>query len=227
MAKLQVIDRSEEKLVLARELNLDGYVIGKAAEEESKKEAKDKEEAIKELTSMKFKPLTEKDFRFFPKFKLVKLIRNEWDMPIVLKSFFCSFFGFFGLMVSLLIMKKFNIKNNNVAYFGSVTSYLLSIGVATFFHYFRFAEVNVASMPLSLWRDELPYGAFLAIKEAKNAGIKGVNVISAYTGNMIDIGYKIYYPKAEERVKADPIITGMYKGVEVVIFAWDDSKVYE
>ena len=79
-------------------------------------------------------------------------------------------------------------------------------------------KVRIGGMFLSNWTDELPCGALLALKEAKEAGVVGMG----YDGS-----YQIYYPKVEERLKADPVITGMYKGIEVVIFAWDDSKTYE
>ena len=82
-----------------------------------------------------------------------------------------------------------------------------------------YVKCEVKSMNLSSWKDNIPYGGLLAVKEAEQKGISG---------------FRIYYPakrsiedRVIERIKNDPVITGMYNGVECQIFAWDDRNVYE
>lgn len=91
---------------------------------------------------------------------------------------------------------------------------------------------------LEEWQDNLPYGALLALKEAKERGLKH---------------FEIYYPitQASHRLKTDPVIVGYFKekiatymiqekphsinfikpmistGPMIEVFAWDDGKVYE
>lgn len=72
----------------------------------------------------------------------------------------------------------------------------------------------VDHMSLEDWEWDLPYGALLAVKEAKQQKFKE---------------FEIYYPlmQTSKRLKADPIIVG-YKGNKMYnIFAWDDGKIYE
>lgn len=64
---------------------------------------------------------------------------------------------------------------------------------------------SLRAMPLSLWATPLPYGALLAVKEAKARGLSC---------------FSIYYP--EERA-SDPVITGKRNGAEVIIFSWDEG----
>lgn len=199
----KLIDRSQEKLELAKGLGLNGYQSFKETEAKNKADAIEKAQTIKELTSMSFKPIGKDTFKFFPKWKWVgfKKAMNDGGWPL--------------------------------------------------------RKVTVGNMRLAEWKDELPYGALLAVVEAKKAGVFGhkpeaswssimnrmlANMYSPMIGIPVivdknkeevkkevveNLDYKIYFPQIEQRIKADPIITGIYKGVEVEIFAWDDSKVYE
>lgn len=242
MAKL--IDRTAEKLELAKELGITSYIAYQESELAKKeREAKEKS-AIEELTRMKFKPITMKEIRAkFPKFGWV-----AWEDDVSIQLL--ASFGFSGLgLVAGLLLALINMgitgKDN-----APLALVLTPIVVAIIgLHIFnRVRRIQVASMYLNNWRDNLPYGALLAIKEAKEAGITGEKETRFYHGKntrhdysdvgysgcnedckyvTTDVGYKIYYPKLEERVKADPVITGWYKGVEVCIFFWDDGKVYE
>lgn len=71
----------------------------------------------------------------------------------------------------------------------------------------------VVEKPLHDWEHDLPYGALLAVKEAKEQGYKN---------------FHIAYPTKEGvRMSADPLIYA-FKGKKMYnIFAWDDGKVYE
>lgn len=73
---------------------------------------------------------------------------------------------------------------------------------------------EVYDMSLEKWGHDLPYGAMLAVKEAKDAGCRN---------------FYIFFPvKSSKKVSADPIITAMTKNGNLVkVFAWDDSKIYE
>ena len=184
--------RTEEKLKLAEELGIEGYV---QTQKQALKDAIAKEErdaVIQELTSMKWKPLTKDSFKFFPSFVF------DW------KSFQLGPFetggnrGFFMLL-------------SYIAFPLAPIGLLLALVGCL-------RRVNIASMPLSEWKDDLPYGALLAVKEAKENGVTKLT----HWGN----DFRIYYPRLEaRRVNADPIITGLYKGIEVEIFAWDDRKI--
>ncbi len=73
---------------------------------------------------------------------------------------------------------------------------------------------ELAVMRIDGWANNLPYGAMLAMKEAKEKGL---------------VNFHIYYPinQFRQREKTDPVIVG-YSGVRMYeIFAWDDGKVYE
>ena len=133
------MDRTLEKVALAKELKLDGFV--------------EYTEFIKKETTLKFKPITKSEVR--------KKIRNG--------------FGW----------RKY------------------------------FIEFYLAEKDLSNWEENLPYGALLAVKEAKEQGLKN---------------FKILYPEkwgSQERFIADPVIVGLLGNKAYEVFAWDDGKVYE
>lgn len=76
-------------------------------------------------------------------------------------------------------------------------------------------EIDVEYMELKHWPHNLPSGALLAVKEAKERGISR---------------FHIYYPALGGHFfKSDPIIVGSYKNntIMIEVFAWDDRKVYE
>ena len=205
--------RTEEKLKLAEELGIEGYV---QAQKQALKDAIAKEEreaVIKELTGMKWRPLTEDSFKFFPKRKFVN--RGWFSEPGFLFGLILSTIPMFLLTAFLNIMRT-----NGWVFSGTVTLCVLSCSfIAELLTHIR--RVQVSSMPLSEWKDDLPYGALLAVKEAKGSGVVGVPMWKS-----MGSGFKIYYPRLEQRrVNADPIITGLYKGIEVEIFAWDDKKI--
>jgi len=80
------------------------------------------------------------------------------------------------------------------------------------------AKVIHQGMSLRDWTHRIPYGALLAVKEAKEAGIER---------------FSIHYPTTTaERSRwlaaRDPVITGYSpKGNRVEVFSWDDGKFYE
>ena len=93
-------------------------------------------------------------------------------------------------------------------------------------------QARLSSVRLDYWSEELPYGALLAVKEAKEKGFKH---------------FDIYFPATEKEWlrRQDPVIVGYFfttkmssfsgfsfgpeigKGNMYEIFSWDDSKVYE
>ena len=245
--------RAEEKLKLAEELGIEGYV---ATQKQALKDAIAKEEreaVIQELTSMKWKPLTKDSFKFFPKW-----VWGEWLSeninPIVAFIVSATVTGLAYFIGAFIVYEVFGVSENYCVYGALILTTITSIGIVStgFIH-----KVEVASMPLSEWKDDLPYGALLAVKEAMESGVDGIGTGSykeyqktyytlppgqyIYGNNQSDEGgyfysqgvessevksYKIYYPRLEaRRVNADPIITGLYKGIEVEIFAWDDKKI--
>jgi len=70
------------------------------------------------------------------------------------------------------------------------------------------------SKPFQNWAFDLPYGALLAVKEAKRAGVKS---------------FRIHYlTNKPDWVNSDPVITGVTRsGQTVEIFSWYDGKVYD
>lgn len=200
---MNLVDRSQEKLELAKELGLTEYV-------RSKENIARKKAAVAELSKMSFKPVDEDTFKFFPKWVF------KWHGNV----FFQFFIGIPGIvfLLSGFFAKNLRGLSNQDTMLLSITGGIL-LAMATLGCLIScIRKVRIGGMFLSNWTDELPCGALLALKEAKEAGVVGMG----YDGS-----YQIYYPKVEERLKADPVITGMYKGIEVVIFAWDDSKTYE
>ena len=78
-------------------------------------------------------------------------------------------------------------------------------------------EVNLDNKAIKEWPHLLPYGALLAMSEAKSKGIED---------------FTIWYPTRARRiptyVSSAPVITGETKsGLMVEIFSWDDSKIYD
>ena len=73
--------------------------------------------------------------------------------------------------------------------------------------------VNVEFMPLATWKYGLPYGALLAIQEAKNLGLDD---------------FQIAYPvKHKPILDKDPVIFSSKNGVLYEVFSWADGKIYE
>ena len=68
--------------------------------------------------------------------------------------------------------------------------------------------LDVEKRPLISWPFELPYGALLAVQEAKTIGLTD---------------FHIHYPTIR---RADPVITGCWKGVKCLVFAWDEGLLY-
>lgn len=203
-----VIDRTDEKLKLAEELGIEQYL-------KTRKLEQIKKEAVNELTGMKFNPITQNEIE-------AKITNYIWDwkslntserLPaIILSTFIFGVVAFINYIIPEIARIPMHIP---------AAIWMTIITITTLSCY---RKTVMREDWISSWKDELPYGAFLAIKEAKEKGIDG------FYGKGRTDSYKIYYPvlaSSRDRLKADPVITGLYKGVEVEIFAWDDSKVYE
>jgi hypothetical protein len=186
----QMIDRTEEKIKLAKAVGLKTW-------------AKMREE-VKSLTSLKFKSITLKEIEdkicnkrvFFSNELLLQSPIIILAIPITV-AVFCASPTAYGPIALL-------------------TPTLLFVLCVFGFCAFRcFHKYYLELVDLNDWTDDMPYGAFLALKEAKEAGL----------GNFV-----IYYPSTGiTRVKADPVIVGYLKNNKTMleVFAWDDGKVYE
>ena len=226
--------RTEEKLRLAEELGIEGYV---QTQKQALKDAiarEEREAVIKELTGMKWKPLTKDSFKWFPKWKW-----GGWDTstaisPLTVFTVTAVIVGGVSMLLAAGANQYLNIPDN-YCWLGVLVVTTLASTIMTAFGFTH--KVEVASMPLSDWKDDLPYGALLAVKEARWSGVVGVPMRKSMGGGAVywngesgikpdTTSFKIYYPRLEaRRVNADPIITGFYKGIEVEIFAWDDKKI--
>lgn len=226
------MDRTLEKIALAEELGISYYSNIKKEEIKNKEEYARKELVIKELTGMKFRPIThERIASMFPKWAF-KRCDESWGHQIAASMVVLSLSGIFSIFMGITLDLIFHVLTNELM-FGIVCTNAI-VFVSGIHLYERVGKVEVAEMKLNNWQGEIPYGALLAVKEAKEFGIKGsqeyenyYNEKGLHAQRIVDVGYKIYYPKLQVKIKADPVITGMYKGVEVEIFAWDDRKVYE
>lgn len=201
--KNQIVDRTEEKVKLAKEIGLLNWAD------------------MNDLIKMKFKPINEDKInirlrdgvRYWSKKALF------WDEPDV---FMASFLGFIiGLAASFILGMISAQLGKNLIYETIDHRFLVMIPIAAIsfgiIQYLKsgIRRISVASMRLTDWIDPLPYGAILAVKEAKEAGF--------YVETM-----RIYYPTARrERVLTDPIITAHRNEKLFEVFAWDDSKIYE
>ena len=202
-----VIDRTAEKVELAKELGLKEYVRTKEQIEE------DKQIAL-ELTKMKFNRINEKEIK-------KKICKRVWDWKsLVGQSRFGMFLAtiIFSPVVFMFCDASMVKPKDFFSWYGVFLLASWSLIILSCYRKTEFREMLVSD-----WADELPYGAMLAMKEASENGVIGFKNYNEKT-------FKIYYPiyaSSNDRVKADPVITGLYKGKEVEIFAWDDSKVYE
>lgn len=212
----QVIDRTEEKVGIARELGLAGYI-------KTKERAAQDALIAKELTKMSFKPISDEEIE-------KKICHRVWDWGTIEvdSDAYAAWIGTptIVLLTSMIITSSIQYwEGFKRTIFIGLPIYFLLLGLAFLSCYRR---TKVKTIPICQWRDELPYGALLAMKEAREAGIAGMD---GYDSPIDDPSrYQIHYPgyaSSFDRVKADPVITGLYKGVQVEIFAWDDRKVYE
>ena len=232
----------QEKLEIARELGLTGYISAQEAKVAEAKAKEEREAVIQELTAMKFKPITMKEIGgYFPKWKWVVGLKDNGIAPI--------FFGFGVFVTVSLVFSLINTPVFPYVFYAAICGFIVAGGVSAI----DLKKVQIASMPLSDWRDELPRGALLAVKEAKERGVVGKTIMQSkqvFLGDIkelnpngilysngprsysmvseeVDRGYTIYYPRlaSRQRLQGDPVITGLYKGVEVEIFAWDDHKI--
>lgn len=185
------MNRTQEKLELAKELGLNTWYFDK---ELSKQKVA---QEVEKLTGMNFKVITNTEIDK----RLRRIVWHGWmhtfDMfwvPLFIGGFFCVLFaGISNSIFPLFLPGLF------------LVAYLFSC----------FAKTVVSSEHLSNWEGNLPYGALLAVKEAKANGISD---------------FWISYPKYQKkhtRVLADPIIYGHLNGVMIEVFAWDDGKIYE
>ena len=181
----QVIDRTDEKYILAKELGLNGYRI-----------RVENEKLVKEFTNLKFKPITRRQIE-----KALRKLYFEVSGEAFMSALFI---GMIGATISIIPVSEVSPLFILLAPLSAVLGF--------FGRAFQLAEVD--SMPLRQWQDNLPYGALLATKEAKEAGLGS---------------FQIFYPVKDSarRLLSDPIITGSKNGIDFEVFNWDDGKIYE
>ena len=193
----------DEKVELAKELGLSKW-LGQY------------EDDLSEL-NMKFKPITYQEIR--KRLNIDKLIWgkkfNLEMVPQMLSTGFLFIVIFFIIGMAFgEIVPSFD---NNLFLLLTPPS-LISLGLIILLG-FRKGIIELYRAPVGEWQYDMPYGAMLAIKEAKEQGFK--------TDNMV-----IFYPQVRtELVKSDPIIIG-FKGYIhdekfYELFYWDEGKIYE
>lgn len=196
----KIISRTKEKIELANEIGMGNWADDAIKEINRKK-------AVNDLTAMKFNPTNEKTIE-------KKICKNYWGIvslelsPWSLLVIPAILSIVFGIVFSAGLLIVFSV---NISF--PVGMLFVLQGIALLARCFWLKPI-LQKMALKSWRDPIPYGAMLAVKEAKEKGIKV---------------FDIYYPvKADsKRLFADPVITGFYNGVLVEVFSWDDGKIYE
>lgn len=196
MIKTCAVDRTQEKLALAKELGLDQYVY------QREQEANERDV----LTSLSFKPITDEEIEKMLCKRVFRLgfAANEGTAIASILFIMSSCFG-----IPLSIWVK-----------GAAATFIpvLAVGLIIFtiaWLAVSFPKTEIKRNNLKHWNANMPYGALLAVKEAKAKGL---------------INFMIHYPVLQDRrVLADPVITANAAGIDknLMIFAWDDGKVYE
>lgn len=203
--------KTVEKMELARDLGLTGIYGGLHQKVETKK-------AIDLLTGMKFKPITRDEInKKLPSFYWAPKESRTWLFNLIGIGLVVGML--LSALVTLVVSALFCGKDNPPAMFlvnhgwtvalSSYAAWNVAIFLLNGWH-----EATIRRMPLREWESEVPYGALLAVKEAREKGIEQ---------------FVISYPVTErsERLRMDPVITGIFHGIEVEVFSWDDGQIYE
>lgn len=197
---------TEEKIALAKELKLDSIARVLIEKAETAK-------AIQLLTGMKFKPITREQIRAkLPKFYWSLTDTTMWGFNLLMLG------ALLGIPITALAdllrqgLTGHLTKGGDPSPIGCSIVWVIWMTIVFIWNAYQPVEMRANS--LTSWFGDLPYGALLAVKEAKEQGIEK---------------FCIYYPvnADHERLKRDPVITGEFHGVELEIFAWDDGKIYE
>lgn len=195
------IDYTEEKVALAREL---GLVDCAETMAQIKKE-------IDELTNLKFKPIS---YNTISKMISKRVFRPFYHEDSRTGCIICASIGYGSSFLIFLIGLSCSDPKNafNILNWGTA---LTSIPVIGCFIAASFPKCDRQEKALTSWKDPLPRGALLAVKEATVAGLSN---------------FQIHYPVLESRrVLADPVIVGYRKDIKspLLIHAWDDGKVHD
>lgn len=191
----QVIDRTAEKVALAKELGLHSWA------------------AMQSLMGMKFKQISTREIGV-----MLHQGRFVWNATWMRFDSIYITSGFVGAVSSLMVVGVgYQLSDHPKAATGNIamlTAFLGFIaGMVVPFVLSGLRRIVVERMDLCSWTDNMPYGALLAVKEAKDLGFDN---------------FEIFYPEArEQRVMADPVITAIKNQIRFEIFSWDDGKVYE
>lgn len=198
----------EEKVELAKELGLDYWASTQQKEI-------DKKRTVNDLTAMKMPVVNE---------TLVKALLGHGTVRLDLKKSFQAFLDalpesvgvamaimLFGALIGTLVALVGSARSMNIVWFYICLPLFAMLALAATFVLTGFEEIEVKSSPLKIWDKELPYGAMLAVKEAKKNGLKE---------------FTIWYPTLM-KPKSDPIITAEKNGVMVQVFAWNLGEIEE
>lgn len=150
---------------------------------------------IEESLGLRFKRIDEKNIRN-------KLLgNNNLLFGVMVASL--SLIGIFSLIYS--------VSSNHISFLCVMIGSFIGAGII---YKHKFLEVGVVG--IHRWKSDMPYGALLSIKEAKDKGFHD---------------FLIHYPikkSSYDRYIADPIITAISPaGSLCEIFFWDDRKVYD
>lgn len=193
----KMIDRTDEKIALAKEIGMNDWAdhVTRVRQE------------VALLTNLKFKPINEAAIRkMLCKGRVFRAFHNEEGVITTMVT------GGVGSLVSVMLAAAVPLHPLEAMLSGlAITAFIC----LTIFLFCSFPKIALDWKFLTDWKHNIPYGALLAVKEAKAADIST---------------FRVYYPVVESRrVMADPVITGRLRNSDqdLMIFAWDDGKVYE
>lgn len=182
------MNRTEEKIKLLKEVGM--YASASLLEEK-----KAVEDEIKALSDLKFKAITNDEI-------FNKILGQHFR--IQLRSIIYSVI-FFGIIVYDFFSYPTG-KGLGICFLSTVIGLCFSaIRTAVL----EASDLLIANKRIEDWDKNIPYGAALAIKEAKERGLDNLSIYYCF------------------KVK-DPVIVHTFpKGSMVEIFSWDDGIIYE
>ena len=202
--KTQMVDRTKEKAELAEAIGLQVYanILNNKV-----RNIAEQKQAVKELAFMKFKPISKQEIT-----KKLPRVYFEREVTPLVFLWFVTVIAAIPIVVGIFNPGAIGVASNWVC--GTIA---FVSGVLGFLGICEPCKTVVRNNGIRLYIskfNDVPYGCLLAVKEAQEAGITNFSVY--YATKQIDV-----------KMNGDPVCTGIYKGVEVEVFSWDDGKIRE
>lgn len=186
----------DEKIEVAKKLNLNRQVSRLKFEKSS--------------VNLKFKPITLRQINKRLNDGKIRVLNKFWLLfPLAIS-------GIVGMFVSYDLCVSSNDIIRNLSILGFIVSGLLMVvSLVNIVFLDCFEQLRVVARNVTEFEHSIPYGAMLAMQEAKEKGIEN---------------FEIYYPVWGSifNITDDPIIIGRgYNYQMLEIYAWNEDDVYE